>query len=130
MFAWHIQSIESFTLGGLKTEPIATRQMRAKCDLTLSLVPLADGTVVGGFEYDASLYDQSTALRWTECLKAILTSIAEGSSDQRLGDIELLSSADRVALLSGFNQEPEAANKLTLCDLLRHQEVTHATDCI
>ena len=127
MFAWHIQSIETFTLGGLNTEPIATRQMRAKCDLTLSLVPLADGTVVGGFEYDASLYDQSTALRWAECLNAILTSIAEGSPDQRLGDIELLSNADRVALLSGFNQDPEAANALTLCDLLRHQELAHAT---
>ena len=127
LFAWHSQSIETFTLGGLNTEPIATRQMRAKCDLTLSLVPLADGTVVGGFEYDASLYDQSTALRWAECLNAILTSIAEGSPDQRLGDIELLSNADRVALLSGFNQDPEAANALTLCDLLRHQELAHAT---
>lgn len=127
MFAWHIQSIESFALDGLKTEPIATRQMRAKCDLTLSLVPLADGTVVGGFEYDASLYDQSTAVRWAECLKAILTSMADGSPEQYVGDIEMLPDSYRAELLSSFNKTPEVASALTLCDLLRHQEVTHAT---
>ena len=125
MFAWHVQSIETFKLGGLGTEPLATKQTRAKCDVTLSLVPLSDGSVVGGFEYDASLYSPETAQRWTECLSTVLRSIAEISSEQVTGNIEVLSSGGQGEVIKTFNQSLEAPSKLTLCDLLNEQASLH-----
>ena len=57
------------------------------------LVPQPDGSVTGGWEYDAALFDEPTALRWRAGLIAVLTRAA-AQPDTSLRDLFRIAGAD------------------------------------
>ncbi|MFE3443857.1 non-ribosomal peptide synthase/polyketide synthase [Nocardia sp. NPDC059180] len=78
----------------------------AKVDLELTMVPRADGRSPAGisaaFTYATDLFEAATVAGFARRLGAILAAVAE-SADQVVGDIDLLDTDERVAILADWN---------------------------
>jgi amino acid adenylation domain-containing protein len=63
---------------GIEFSPIGPvyAPLGLRYESSVVLVPQRDGTVVGGWEYDAGLFDEATALRWRAGLIGVLTRAA------------------------------------------------------
>jgi non-ribosomal peptide synthetase component F len=64
MIAWQTQEAASFALPSLAVESLPIVPTRAKFDLLLDLAPQSDSSIAGAIEYDASLFDETTIIRW------------------------------------------------------------------
>ncbi|MEY3673213.1 MAG: hypothetical protein RI904_2870, partial [Pseudomonadota bacterium] len=102
---------------------------RAKSELALYLEPVADGTIRGVLEYDASLFKESRVLKWSEWLLRTFDQVhALRHSDIPVDTLSLVESAERDLLISAFNNvttaypsnavDPSAS---TLCVLFEQQ---------
>ncbi|MGA7892847.1 MAG: condensation domain-containing protein, partial [Candidatus Sulfotelmatobacter sp.] len=93
------------TLGGLQLEHVAVEQQTAPFDLTLTVGEGPDG-LVGSWEYSSDLFDHSTVVRWSENFKVLLQAVAQHPDrhDGRIGEIEILSAAERQQLLVEWNR--------------------------
>ncbi|MGC0336810.1 amino acid adenylation domain-containing protein [Streptomyces sp. SLBN-8D4] len=75
----------------------------ARFDLVLGLGEVhASGELVGRIDYRTSLFDAATVERMAAHLVNLLTVVAE-DAEQRIGDLPLLSVAERARLLVGWN---------------------------
>ena len=93
------------TLGGLQLEHVVVEQQTAQFDLTLTVGEGPDG-IVGAWEYSSDLFDHSTVVRWSENFKVLLQAVTEHPDchDGRIGEIEILSAAERQQLLVEWNR--------------------------
>ncbi|TDV49744.1 non-ribosomal peptide synthetase [Actinophytocola oryzae] len=83
---------------GLRAEQLPAGWSVAKFDLSLALVPRADGSLVGELEYATALFDRATIERMTGHYLRLLTSIA-ARPDLPTHRLELLTGAERELLV-------------------------------
>jgi amino acid adenylation domain-containing protein len=121
MFEWEIQEPVSFAQSTLDAQPISVALPRAKFDLTLILALQPDGSVVGGVEYDASLFNQKTVGRWTAYLTRTLEGMAAAAFSRAaipVVALPILDASERLLVLETFNDTstplPETATVPTL----------------
>jgi amino acid adenylation domain-containing protein len=93
--------LESLSLPGLTLSPHPYEANTAKLDLTLTLEP--QGDVYGAtFEYNTALFDRATVERLAGFYLRLLGA-AVAAPERRVGELPLLSDAERWQLLEGWN---------------------------
>ncbi|WP_167472925.1 non-ribosomal peptide synthetase [Nocardia arthritidis] len=106
MFSHLIQEtpgLDSLTLTMVEPEDSA-----AKFDLSLFVAETPEG-VVGSFEYAASLFDRDTIARLSERYLLLLRAVA-ATPDTPIGELDLLSDAERQMVLVTWNATEMAAD--------------------
>jgi amino acid adenylation domain-containing protein len=94
-------------LPGLASERLAVGSQIARFDLDLTLGIRPDGSMAGQLEYATALFDADTARRMVTHYLRLLAGIAAGP-DRPVGQLELLTPAERTELLHWANSEPAA----------------------
>jgi amino acid adenylation domain-containing protein len=89
------------TLGGVSFESVALDLRVAQYDLTLMIAEQAGG-LAASLEFNADLFDQSTAERMLASYRALLEGIVEDPA-RNVGSLPLLSEAERRQVLAGRN---------------------------
>ncbi|MBT6676552.1 MAG: non-ribosomal peptide synthetase, partial [Rhodospirillaceae bacterium] len=124
MFAWQSQEMGEAALDDVA----ATAALgigsgvgldRAKFDLTLAMMPGADG-VAGVLEYDADLFDEERVAQWCDLLVSLLQQMAGAADGAALATLSLVT-ADGAAQLSGFQGDVCEIPEDTTPDLLTAQ---------
>jgi len=115
---FHVRDLpgEPPRLGELAIAPVATAQGAPKFDLNLS-VGTGAADPDAWLEVDAELFDGATALRLLGHLGEVLTSLAAAArdaADPRLGELPLLSAAERAAVGREWNDTAAAYPEQTL----------------
>ncbi|WP_039801699.1 non-ribosomal peptide synthetase, partial [Nocardia araoensis] len=101
-------------LPGLRVSAVDFALPLAKFDLELTMVPHEDERtplgISAAFTYSADLFDEATVAAFARRLCVILAAVAD-SADRAIGDIDVLDSAERTAILAGWNdtRHPVAA---------------------
>src|SRR5262249_46105197 len=93
-------------LPGLTMTPLTTTNMTAKFDLVW-LLQEAGGRIIGSVRYASDLFDQATIERWAGHFKATLAGMAQDAR-LRVGELPMLSGAEREQVILGFNATEEA----------------------
>jgi len=75
MFAFQSDAIPRFSLQGLACRSQVVALPTAKFDLTLHLSKESDGSLLGDFEFDADLFDQSSVLKWADAFYSVTASL-------------------------------------------------------
>ncbi|MCP4686751.1 MAG: amino acid adenylation domain-containing protein [Desulfobacterales bacterium] len=88
-------------LPGVALSPMPPAGVTSKFDLTLLMAETADG-LSGALEYRADLFDRATITRMAGHFRTLLEGIS-GSPGIRLGDLPLLTGAERRLLLEEWN---------------------------
>ncbi len=88
-------------LSGVSASPLHKDNRTAKFDLTLSLQETADG-LRGTLQYNTDLFDAGTITRLIGHFQVLLEGIAADPS-QRIGELPLLTAAERQQLLIDWN---------------------------
>ncbi|HYO51823.1 condensation domain-containing protein, partial [Archangium sp.] len=89
-------------LGALTLEGIKSNAGQSMFDLTLSLVEVERGGLVGHLEYSTDLFDEATVTRMMQHLRTVLEAVV-AQPEQRVGDIPLLPEAEKHRVLVEFN---------------------------
>ncbi|MBO4205370.1 non-ribosomal peptide synthetase [Micromonospora echinofusca] len=92
----------------------------AKTDLTMHVWPRPDGSYTGTLEYATALFDAATVQRLADHFVRLLTA-AVTRPDERIGDLDLLSPAEREHLLYGVQGRQVPRSAATVCDLFEAQ---------
>jgi nonribosomal peptide synthetase DhbF len=103
MFALQPKTSVELNIPGIESNFEAVAPPNAKFDITLFLAPAEDGPCLGGFEYDANLFDAGVVRSWTQSFSALLSSFCD-SPDQYIYELPLLNSkgiSSQVALSRG-----------------------------
>ncbi|WNG47516.1 amino acid adenylation domain-containing protein [Archangium minus] len=90
-------------LGALTLESIKSNAGQSMFDLTLSLVEVERGGLVGHLEYSTDLFEAETIARLTQHLRTVLEAVV-AQPEQRVGDIPLLPQAEKQQVLVDFNR--------------------------
>jgi amino acid adenylation domain-containing protein len=110
-------------LPGITLEPIRVSSGAARFDLTLALVE-GDGDLEGVLEYDADLFEETTAHRLATHLQALL-SAASAEPEARVSELAFLGEAERRQLLEagdGLRLElPALSEDNTVISLFQRQ---------
>jgi len=93
-------------VAGLSLAPLAVEDETAKFDLTLTLSE-AEGCIGGNLEYASDLFERATAARLVGHFQ-ILVAGAAAVPPARLGDLPLLSAAERRQVLTAWNGDAAA----------------------
>ncbi|MCC5666990.1 amino acid adenylation domain-containing protein [Nostoc sp. CHAB 5784] len=101
MFALDEKSVPSFELPELTVSSYAVEIGTAKFDLTLSMENTADG-LVGVWEYNADLFDETTIARMAGHFQTLLKGIV-ANPQQRVPELSLLTLRERHQLLVEWN---------------------------
>jgi amino acid adenylation domain-containing protein len=107
--AWQSQGSPSFNIPGLTTETLFLALPQAKYDLTLGLIPQQDGSYAGNFEYDASLFDEATIIRWRAYLVRTFEGMVASASlntplsTRSVTTLPILDAVERKLVLETFN---------------------------
>ncbi|WP_141096737.1 non-ribosomal peptide synthetase, partial [Photorhabdus luminescens] len=112
MFAWQNNERTDWKLPGLAVSPVDRAFNVAKFDLELSLSEEED-RIVGALSYATALFDPSTMERHIGYLHTVLQAMVV-NSQQPIGEIDILSPAERRLLLETWNAT-EAAYPEALC---------------
>src|SRR5260221_3397861 len=92
---------EDLEMSGVRLEGWGGEHGSAKCDLTL--IVQEDGEeIAGGAEYATDLYERATVERMLGHWQRLLESAVE-DPQRRVGELEMLSSAEREQLLHEWN---------------------------
>ena len=98
----------SLNLDGLTATALSVAAPIAKFDLTLTLIPGADG-LSGSLEYDTDLFDGTTITRWATAFQFLLEGFVD-NPEQPLARLKLLDSAPRQEMLR-LGIAPKAAEQ-------------------
>lgn len=119
MFECQSGTKESLICGNTMLSPLDVEPGRARCDLALVVQNRADG-INASFEYDTALFEAATVSRMAEHFINLLSALKQ-LSGQRIGDIAILSEAERHLLLEEWNNTqadyPKETNIASLFDL-------------
>ncbi|MFJ2828298.1 amino acid adenylation domain-containing protein [Streptomyces sp. NPDC087263] len=100
MLAWQPDRRNLLHLPGVEAEPLPIAQAPAKFDLAL-LATESDGRITGHLDYATALLDHTTAQRWTDHLRHLLTDMAR-HPERDIRALELMDPQERRrALLDG-----------------------------
>jgi len=102
MFVHQVSMTEAFELPGLTLSNVGVDNGSAKFDMTLFLIE-GSGSLAAMLEYNSDLFDASTASRTLRLFENLLTA-AVAEPEQPVGELELLSTADRLQLLCEWNE--------------------------
>uniref|UniRef100_UPI0040479496 condensation domain-containing protein n=1 Tax=Orrella sp. TaxID=1921583 RepID=UPI0040479496 len=72
-FAYQTQGAPSLELQEVASTLVPVAHVQSKVDLTLFLVPNADGSITGQLEYDRSLFKASTVQSWARQFERLVT---------------------------------------------------------
>jgi amino acid adenylation domain-containing protein len=109
LFVLQNQATAPLRLADLEIRPVEIDPGIARFDLALSLTAL-DGGLAGYLEHRTDLFDAATAERWAGHLTTLLAG-AVADPARRLGDLPLLTAAERTALLAaGTGPGPDAGD--------------------
>ena len=103
MFAWQTQNTPNLALPGVTIEALPVRLPTAKFDITLFLAPAIDGSIQGGIQYDASLFNPDTVARWSSHFLKVLEGLAVQNITTPVLSLDILDPAERTLLLETFN---------------------------
>jgi amino acid adenylation domain-containing protein/non-ribosomal peptide synthase protein (TIGR01720 family) len=92
---------EAPRLGGLRLSPVSSGIATSKFDLTLGLGE-GRGGLLGSFEYNSDLFDQSTIDRMIEHLRTLLEGVVE-NAERPVVAIPILGAMEREHVLRGLN---------------------------
>ena len=101
MFALQNMPQATLELPGLTLVPQAVVRQAAQFDLSLSLAEAGD-QLVGDITYASDLFDRHTIERWVGHLQSVMKAMVR-DADQTLGQLGLLSAAERHQVVEGFN---------------------------
>ena len=101
MFALQNLPQATLELPGLTLAPQALARQTAQFDLSLTLAEAGD-QLVGDITYATDLFDRQTIERWVGHLQSVMKTMVL-DADQKLGQLVLLSEAERHQVLEGFN---------------------------
>jgi amino acid adenylation domain-containing protein len=101
MLTWQSAARETLTVEGLSLRTQDVANDVAKFDLTLHLYDTPDG-LAARFEYNTDLFDAATIARMAGHFETLLQSAA-AAPDLPLGQLQLLSTAERQQVLVAFN---------------------------
>ncbi|NPC52754.1 non-ribosomal peptide synthetase, partial [Corallococcus exiguus] len=90
-------------LGGLALEAIKSTAGRSMFDLTLSLVEVERGGLVGHVEYSTDLFEEATIARLTQHLRTVLEA-AVARPEAPLASLPLMPEAEQRQVLLDFNR--------------------------
>lgn len=102
---------EPLELPGLKLTPVEPESSSAKFDLMLNVAKTGNG-LMGVFEYNTDLFDESTIERFGNCFRHLLLSIIE-KPECRVGELEMMTESDRRRLLVDWNPSTAAPDRTT-----------------
>ncbi|MET9014501.1 amino acid adenylation domain-containing protein [Streptomyces olivaceoviridis] len=101
MVAWQPDRRDLLRLPGVTAEPLPIRDAPAKFDLALSLTE-SEGRVAGHLDYATALYDATTARRWADHLRRLLTDMAR-HPDREIAALELMDAEEQRVLLADWD---------------------------
>jgi len=101
MFALQNVPMPALELSGLTVNSVVATVKTAKFDFSLSFEERADG-LVGTLEYNTDLFDDTTMTRLLGHYERLLQDVVN-SAETKLGDLELLTAAERAQLLVEWN---------------------------
>jgi amino acid adenylation domain-containing protein/non-ribosomal peptide synthase protein (TIGR01720 family) len=128
MFVLQNTPTTELELPELTLTPLRFETATAKFDLSLSIEENA-GEIVGSWEYNTDLFEPSTITRMTGHLQTLLSAIVENPS-QRVGELPLLSAAERHQLLVEWN-DTQSEYPLDKCiHQLFEQQVEKTPDAV
>ncbi|WP_083893226.1 non-ribosomal peptide synthetase [Nocardia veterana] len=107
-------------LPGLTATTIELDSGTAKFDLQLTVEEQADGSAVALFEYATDLFDESTVAAFAHRLITVLEAVVT-RPDRPIGEIDLLSQAQRTRVLVDWNDTDRAIPATTLAALFADQ---------
>jgi len=107
-------------MGELSGDPYYVPQQEGQLDLAIWGAEI-DGTLYAEIKYDTDLFERATVARMAENFRTLLGSIAR-DPDCALGDLDLLSAAERETVLVDFNRtDAPYPNAVTLHGLIEQQ---------
>ena len=111
----------TFELPGLTLSGVDAELAVAKFDLQLTLVESVDGTGMSAeWNYATDLFDESTVKTFADRFVRILRSVVEQPS-VAIGEIEILDAAERVLVLSEWNDTAHDVSASTVVELFDAQ---------
>ncbi len=117
-FSLRNQQRELFRLPGLEVDFAKGTTDSAKFDLFFFLTEEAGGGLSGWIEYNTDLFDRSTIGRMLGLYRVLLEAVVN-NSEQRISDIDILSTEERDTVLAGFNNTARVYPR----GLLLHQSI-------
>jgi amino acid adenylation domain-containing protein len=106
---------------GLTLRPLMPESNVAKFDLALSLTQSPEG-LLGALDYNTALFDPGTAARMVESLRVLLEGLC-AHPEARLGELPLLSKAERQGLLAQGSPAPRELPRPALVHRLFEAQV-------
>ena len=128
MFVWQNNPNRgAVELPGVTVSQLEQESPIARFDLTLSMVETAEG-LVGAWQYNTDLFDGSTIERMATHFQNLLSAIV-ANPHQAVGELPLLSAAERHQLLVEWNQT-ESAYPTQCIHQLFEQQVERTPDAV
>jgi amino acid adenylation domain-containing protein/non-ribosomal peptide synthase protein (TIGR01720 family) len=106
-------------MDGLRVAEHDLPRPSARFDLLVEFVPRGDGLVLA-VEYNTGLFDPATVARMAACLEVLLGEIAAGP-DRRVGELAMLTEAERHQVLTEWNPGGAEAPAALLPELIEAQ---------
>ena len=128
MFAFQNNADQPLKLEGLTIQPIRTASGVAKFDLTLTLSE-KNGTLGGSLNYNTDLFDASTIERMLGHFRNLLEGIV-ANPEQRIGELPLLSEAEKHQLLVEWNDTKKDCPTNKCIHELFEEQVERTPDAI
>ncbi|GLW90659.1 hypothetical protein Aglo03_14750 [Actinokineospora globicatena] len=111
------------SLPGVSARPVADSADvtgGAKFDLAFNFAPLPDGSLEGSLEYDASLFQRTSAATLTRRLGLVLAAVATAPLTP-LSRVDVLDAAERHDLIHGWNDTAAPVDDVTVPGLFAAQ---------
>ena len=108
-------------LPGFAVEEVSVGRRHAKCDLLLDLTEHAEGAGIdGSLDYNVDLFDRVTVEAITDRLVRLLDAAA-GDPDGSIGDLSLLTDAERASIQWEWDDSSTEVAPLSITDVLAWQ---------
>jgi len=122
MLVYQESAMNRFEVPGLKMQLYPYEERDSKFDLTLYVEDRED-SLRCCFEYSTNLFKSSTIRRYADYFRQIVFTLGDISFNEvKIGEIEIITEAEKREILSGFNAASSAyPREKTLMDLFRLQ---------
>ena len=128
MFVLQNAPIGNLELPGLVLTPLEIKTVTSKFDLTLSMMETPQG-LLGTWEYNTDLFDRETIARMAGHFQTMLAAIVT-NPQQPVGDLPLLSDAERLQLLGEWSQTQTSYPTNKCVHTLFEEQVQRTPDAV
>ena len=105
MVAYQADPLEELSLTGIAATAVPAHNGTSKFDLLLGFEEHSSG-LRGLFEYSTDLFDGLTIRRMAGHIRMVLAALISDQPDQRIGELPMLTPADRQQVVVDFNDTP------------------------